>query len=95
MDGEGYVWQPNVRIYRMDNLEKTLLGRHSFNEMYRSHTYEFIRDAEGAWRLKIDGYEIPNVPYRPDKTYTVFSRIGVISNGRNAKLSRIRIRVKE
>jgi hypothetical protein len=43
--------------------------------------------------LKIDGYEVVNVPYTGDNTYTIFSRIGVISNGEAAKVGRIRVRV--
>ena len=93
LDGESYIFQPNLRIYRMDHLEKTRLGYYPDLLIYSSHSYHFARGKAGNWRLWIDGFAVENVPFRPDDTYQGFTRVGFISNGPQARLSRLMVRV--
>jgi hypothetical protein len=91
-DSDSYTISPRIRIYRLEDRYAHLVGSMDYDPIIDYHTYVFERDSQGAWKLWIDGKLRPDSQlFRPDKVFTKFTHVGVMTPADDILLDHIKI----
>ncbi|MFC2077162.1 hypothetical protein ACFLT7_08775 [candidate division KSB1 bacterium] len=93
-DPHTYVTAPRVRLYKVVDRDKEIVGSYDFWNVPNWNTYLFERDGAGNWTMHINGDLIHPAFFQQDDSFNNFSHVGLMVDGADAAVDWIRIRAR-